>query len=163
MNRNEIVDLLSAAIAYDNRNPTEAQILAWGEAADRARWTYREALDAVHTHYSRSSDYVMPGHITELIKAERNQPPHRPALAPPPPADPDHVATVLDELAGRLGWERGGDHTPAERRAILAVPCSWCRAPAGEPCSRPSERNRAGRERSGTFHPSRVEAAGVSS
>jgi hypothetical protein len=49
MNQDEVLDLLSVVTAYDNRTPTQAVVAAWTEVAQRGRWTYGEAVDAVHT------------------------------------------------------------------------------------------------------------------
>jgi hypothetical protein len=104
MTRDEVINLLSAAIAYDNRNPTEAQIRAWFEAANRARWDYAPALDAIHAHYSRSSEYLMPGHITQALSGTRELPPrYRPALDGPSAAAPEHRAAVMDKIRSMLG------------------------------------------------------------
>jgi hypothetical protein len=144
---------------YDNRRPNPDTILAWVTASGIGRWTFQLALDAIHAHYARSREFVMPADITAYVRAERVQPARE---LPPPdaePAAPERVRALVGELAGKLGWRR--DDEPADRHAVLAVACPWCHAPAGEPCSRPSERNRAGRVRLARFHPARVEAAGV--
>jgi hypothetical protein len=85
MTEHEIRLLLAAAMAYDNRNPGQAAVLAWQEAAARARWTFAEAIDAVHAHYAESTAFLMPGHITQRLRA-------RPAAAPP----------TVSELRGEL-------------------------------------------------------------
>lgn len=87
----QIKTVLAAAMAYDNRKlPGEANRAAWGEAARRANWTLAGAIEAVHQHYATSTDFVMPGHITALIRAERRQPaPFQPA--PPRPQLPPGV------------------------------------------------------------------------
>lgn len=81
--------LLAAAMSYDNRKPGNANVAAWTEAATRGRWTFDAALDAIHAHYAASTDFLMPGHITQRIKAEvRYAPnPDRPAALPAGLAD----------------------------------------------------------------------------
>lgn len=69
MHHDQIVDLLKAAAAYDNRKPDPASVLAWGEAARRGGWSYERALDAIHHHYTHSADRIMPGHITAHMRA----------------------------------------------------------------------------------------------
>ncbi len=69
MEQNQIIDLLKAASAYDNRKPDPASVLAWSEAARRGGWTFDRALDAIHHHYASSPDRIMPGHITAHMRA----------------------------------------------------------------------------------------------
>lgn len=70
----EVRAILAAAMAYDNRKPGEANIAAWMEAAVRGRWTFEEALEAVHDHYLKSPDWLMPAHVTAFIRAKMRQP-----------------------------------------------------------------------------------------
>ncbi len=74
MNRDQIIDLLTAAAAYDRRNVGEGDVHAWSEAARRAGWTFDKALNALHEHYATSSAWLMPGHITERIRLTSRQP-----------------------------------------------------------------------------------------
>lgn len=71
MDREAIRRLLAVVMLYDNRSPGNGTIAAWQKAAGLARWTEDEAVDAVHAHYARSTDYLMPGHITAHIRAQR--------------------------------------------------------------------------------------------
>lgn len=89
MTEDEVRLVLATAMAYDNRKPGRAALLAWTEAAQRAGWTLDEAQDAVKEHYAHSAAFLMPGHITLLIDARRNPP--RKAL----PADSAPVRAVL--------------------------------------------------------------------
>ena len=66
----QIIDLLKVASAYDSRKPDHAAVLAWREAAGRARWTFPAALDAIHAHYAESAERIMPGHVTARLRAE---------------------------------------------------------------------------------------------
>lgn len=94
----EVRVLLGHAMAYDNRKvPGEANRAAWVEASRRNNWTLDAALEALHQHYATSSEFVMPGHLTQLIRAERRQPaPFVPE--PPPPAIEAAVAEVTRAL-----------------------------------------------------------------
>lgn len=74
MTEQEIKLLLAAAMHYDNRNPGHSAVLAWQEAANRARWTFNTALNALHEHYAESTDFLMPGHITTRIRRDRRHP-----------------------------------------------------------------------------------------
>lgn len=97
MTESEIKQLLAVAMAYDNRKPGEAAVLAWGEAAKRAGWTFERAMDAIHTHYARSTTFVMPGHITELIRSRSSLPP-RVELPPANPASEETRRKAMEEI-----------------------------------------------------------------
>lgn len=85
MTRDEIIDLLSVVTAYDNRNPSTAMISAWHTAAEVAHWTLGEAYDAVNAHYATSTEFLMPGHVTQRIRA------HRPPAAVAEPGGPGAI------------------------------------------------------------------------
>jgi hypothetical protein len=74
MNEQEVRAVLATAMAYDNRKPGEANIAAWMEAASRGRWTFEAALEAVHQHYATSTQFLMPGHITAVVRARMQLP-----------------------------------------------------------------------------------------
>lgn len=95
MTEDEIRGLLAAAMAYDNRRPGDANVAAWMESARRERWTFADALEAIHAHYARSAQFVMPGHVTELIRQERRQPaPVAGLLEPASPASEETRAQM---------------------------------------------------------------------
>lgn len=135
MTDEEIYHLLAVAMSYDNRRaPGDANIMAWREAADRGRWSFRAAVEAIHAYYAESTDFLMPGHITDRIRKARQLPPAPKEIEAPaaPPAEPQTVATVVAEIATNLGWQKpidGGD--PA-----LQVECPWCHALPTNPCGR---------------------------
>lgn len=134
MTEAEVRQLLAVAMSYDNRKPGQANVAAWKEVADRARWNFDEALDALHQHYAESTDFLMPGHITQRIREKRRQPPPSNLIeAPPkPPADPAHIRAVIAELADRLGWPQRYD----SQHPALSNRCPWCKAAPGRPCTR---------------------------
>lgn len=70
----DVKRLLAAAMAYDNRKPGEANIAAWVEAAERGRWTFNEALEAVKAHYDESAEFLMPAHINARLRKDRRFP-----------------------------------------------------------------------------------------
>lgn len=74
MTQSEIKKLLALAMSYDNRRPGEANVAAWAEAADRGRWTFDAAVEAIHEHYVRSADFIMPAHITTFVRSRMRQP-----------------------------------------------------------------------------------------
>ncbi|MGW5387164.1 hypothetical protein [Nocardia sp. NPDC003963] len=113
MTRDEVIDLLQAAHAYDNRKVDRIMLAAWSESAARARWSFAAALDAVHEHFAHTpGTYLMPGHVTERIRQTRRQPApidELRALDPPPPASAEKRAEVMRlvrELADRKSVDR---------------------------------------------------------
>lgn len=122
----EVIDFLSATVAYDNRNPGQANIAAWTEAAARGRWTLDEALDALHEHYAASTEFLMPGHITARVRQARRDAHEREVaarLAAP---------SALPAAGYRLSPALQAVHDEANRRD-----CPLCRRPAGERCTEP--------------------------
>ena len=102
----EIRTLLAAAVAYDNRRPSQANIAAWCEAANRAGWTFPAALDAIHAHYAESTAFLMPGHITTRL-AERSArdtdwPPPYAALPAAQPADETTRRRIMAMVGDRF-------------------------------------------------------------
>lgn len=168
LTREQVVDLLSVAAAYDSRKPNPDTVLAWTEAAGRGRWDYQGALTAIHEHYAESAEWIMPAHITTRLKAVRQQPPHLPTQRDPlavegydrprrqlpaqRQADPAHVRSVMADLAREMGWEQR-DRPLHEQ---LSVRCPHCHATPGQKCTRPT---RGGRVELDAPHPARIEAA----
>jgi hypothetical protein len=70
--QDHIVELLQVAAAYDNRDIDAPMVAAWSEAARRKSWTQPEALEAVHEHYADETAWLLPGHITRIIRRRRN-------------------------------------------------------------------------------------------
>ena len=70
MTESEIKKLSALAMSYDNRRPGEANVAAWAEAADRGRWTFDAAVEAIHDHYAKSTAFLMPGHITAFVRSQ---------------------------------------------------------------------------------------------
>lgn len=97
--------MLAIAMAYDNRKPGEANIAAWFTAADRGRWTYADAVEAVHDHYAKSPDFLMPAHVTAFVRAKMRQPaPASEAVAHlegARPASDETRQKAMEEMFGR--------------------------------------------------------------
>jgi hypothetical protein len=102
MTHDQIVQLLQVITTYDSRKLDGPTVAAWKEAAARARWDFPLALEAVHQHYATSTAWLMPGHVTEAIKAARRQPaPVSEVLAEltsAPPASPERRAELMAEI-----------------------------------------------------------------
>jgi hypothetical protein len=152
MTPDQIVDLLTIATAYDRRTVGEGDVHAWLDSARRGRWTFDEAAEAVKAYYATTiadRPFVMPSHITHLIKAERQDRAMRATNRELVQAGPPHprTAAMAAELAAKF-------EIP-EPRSALRVPCPFCGATPGNPCTRPAP----GGEKRTTTHPSRVEAS----
>lgn len=162
MTEAEIRKLYAIAMAYDNRKLSNAGITAWWEQAERNRWTFDEAREAIHRHHATSTEFLMPAHVTTLIRAERRQPAPVRQLALPaaPPAQQGTIRRVVSDLARQLGWRRGT--VSGEDQRVLAVECPHCQAGPMRPCTRLATRGPHRGEhmplRRG-FHPSRVDLA----
>jgi hypothetical protein len=145
-------------MAYDNRKPGDATVVAWMESARRGRWTFDAAREAILDHYATSTDYLRPGHITQYIRNKRQLPvPVRQLTASPEGlANPSHIRAVIAHLGKRLGWpERHGAASPE-----LTVQCPHCGAAVGRPCARQLARgHRRGQWVRTGIHPSRLELA----
>jgi len=159
MTHNEIVDLLTAVSAYDNRKPNPAAVLAWGKAAELGRWTLPEALDAVHEHFSENPDYLMPAHITGRVKAarherlERERQQERLALeAVVDPAAAARIRAVVADVARSMGWPARSE---ARASYALKVACPHCGAVAGARCTAKSTGKPLSKS---ACHPARTEA-----
>lgn len=101
MTHDEIVHMLQIMSAYDSRKIDGPSIAAWKEAAARARWDSRDALESIHEHYAKSTAWIMPGHVTELIRASKRHPaPVGEVLSLPtaPPASPETRAALMAEI-----------------------------------------------------------------
>lgn len=84
----DAIDLLTLAAAYDRRTIGQGDVHAWHDAATRAGWTRDAAFEAVKAHYATSTAWLMPGHVTDRIRADRRQPPPlREVLGALPPSE----------------------------------------------------------------------------
>lgn len=160
MTEQEVRALLAIAVSYDNRKPSLANITAWWEQADRNRWTFDEAREAIHAHHATSKEFLMPVHITAHIRSKRQLPGvFAPALEAAPAPPPERISSIVAELSRRLGWTRKSVqtlHDPA-----LSVECPYCHAAVGRPCARLVTRgpHRGEHVPNGKSHPSRIELA----
>ena len=156
MTHDQVVDLLTAISAYDNRKPNPAAVLAWGKAAELGRWTLPEALEAVHAHFSEDPAYLMPAHVTVRVKAARQDRHMREeALAieagPVHPEVQARIETVIEALEQSMGWDRGS----RKEKFGLSVACPHCGAKAGSKCT---GRTTGQPLREASMHPARADA-----
>jgi hypothetical protein len=160
LTRNELVGLLKVATAYDGRERGKPDVLAWFDSAQRAGWTYPEALEAVKDHFAFDSGFLTPAVITQRNIAARTDAEtarlreigdaRRAAIdaSGPSPADPERVRSLVETLAGTLCWQR----KPKQQPAALRVTCPHCQAAPGRPCALQVRR---GGPRSGEYLPLR--------
>lgn len=172
MTEDEVLELLQIACEYDHRTIGRTDMMAWLDAATRGRWTAEAAQEAVREHYARSTSFVMPGHVTELLRAERRQPPdyaQQQKALPRPRRDPEVIRAGIDRvfaaLAAKQAIRDGSDPGEAAeiaqgeagaRRQIRSIACPYCKAPIGRPCVIVGARK--DQEKAG-YHPARVELA----
>lgn len=158
MTEREIRAVYALATTYDNRKTSEANVTAWWEQARRNRWTFDEAREAIHEHHRHSTEFLMPAHVTAIIRANRRQPEHIDnvrQLPAAPAAQPERIRSIVGEIARRLHWKRP-PYNPA-----LDVECPYCHAAPKRPCARLVTRgpHRGQYVPLSTPHPSRVERA----
>jgi len=143
MTEQEIRALLAVAMAYDNRKPGQATVAAWTEAATRGRWAFDDAVEAVHAHFAESTEWLMPAHVTQRLRAQRSGPAAVAELLALPagqPTAPERVRSIVDAVAGRLGWVRAVADPAA--LAALDQACPYCHAGPDRPCTREIARGR---------------------
>ncbi|SNR44526.1 hypothetical protein SAMN06265360_10657 [Haloechinothrix alba] len=149
LTKDEVRRLVAVAMAYDNRNAGEAVVLAWSSAAELARWTYDEAIAAIHQHYAERTDFIQPGHITGIIRDRRRDAAMRRQLPASEPASSGTRERAMAEIRQALG-------TGAEQDAVQ-VACPACGAEPGQQCVRRD----GSRDPLRTFHSSRHEALSI--
>lgn len=145
LNQNQVVALLKVATAYDGRERGRADILAWSDSAERAQWTYEEALEAVKEHFAFDGGFLNPAAVTKRVTANREarakavrearfEEFQRELEAPPgkPAAEPEWFKPLLAETARKLGWPTA----PKPKQEALEVECPHCHAAPGRPCAR---------------------------
>lgn len=153
MNRNQVIELLQIAASYDGRKASEAAVHAWADAADRGRWTYPEAAEAIKTHYAECTAFIMPGNITERVRSARRDAEERRSVEAAKPIDRQRLAGLISDAFRAIGDD---DEKRRVRRTALSIRCPFCHAAPQSPCTRPA---RGGQVPTKAPHPSRVEAA----
>lgn len=69
MNVTETGKVLAKIQAFDNRNVDDATTIAWQEILEP--YTLADCLSAVTDHFRVSTDWLMPAHVVELVKARQ--------------------------------------------------------------------------------------------
>lgn len=160
--RDELKALIAVVVAYTRRQPDEGMVAVWGTQAQMGRWTYEEAVRAIHQWgYDRAPDaWLEPSDVTRAIRAERQdralrEEQQRMESRPADPATAERVREVVTEIVAKLGWEDDPGTTPRAIAPLLSEPCPHCGATVGSHCTTGPPHFRALRK-SGC-HPARAE------
>lgn len=148
INPTAVAQLVLAKVAsLDPRTPkpNQATLDAWAEHLTGIRPD--EALAAVTEHYRTSTTLIMPADLLRHIRAARQDAASRAVIAALPPSTRPLMPAAIERSALALA--------PAHQSATC-VPCPWCHAQTGSPCTQPS---RGGPKARSTPHPARIEAA----
>lgn len=70
MTPDDVVDVLTAAATFDQRNVGRSDVVAWHAAIGDL--TRDDAIAAVIKHYQESTDRMMPAHIRRNVDAVRD-------------------------------------------------------------------------------------------
>jgi hypothetical protein len=156
VNRDDVVKLLAIASAFDNRKPNEAQAIAWAEVLTGL--DPRDCAEAIKEHYKESREYLMPAHVVSrartfmLRRREEEQVAEHLAIMGRHPENVDRVKAI------EAGANDIGNEPYKSSKGDRALPCKWCGAKPGQPCTTPGTQRRL------TFvHPSRLEAVEAAS
>jgi len=71
MNEAETRMILSQVSAVDNRRLTDSTVIMW--LAVFSGYSYAEVKWAMIQHFRTSTDYLMPGHLVEIINIKRTE------------------------------------------------------------------------------------------
>lgn len=116
MTLEETVDLLTAAAAFDRRTVGETDAVAWHAAVGDLR--FEDCRAAVIAHYTKTTDWLMPAHVRELVREIRGERIRASEIPPPPPELLDNPRAYQAALhAATVAIADGRD--PA--RAVQAV------------------------------------------
>lgn len=157
MTVDELDGLVKAVIAYTGRESSEALATVWIAQAQLGRWTYVEAMAALHAwaRDHESGAFLEPSDITRSVRAARRDAALAGEAARARVVDPgaaERLRRGVAQVASRLGW---ADREQRREAGALAVPCPWCGAREGEPC----RNSHTGRPlTASTCHPGRTEA-----
>lgn len=99
MNASEAAVVLAKAAAFDRRNVTEQEAVAWAQALYDV--PVRDAIDAVVAHFGDSTEWIRPGHVRARVALVRA---HRLALATEPVLPPD--LSGAEYAAALAEWRR---------------------------------------------------------
>jgi hypothetical protein len=72
MDWDDVVDVLTAAAAFDRRKVGQSDVTAWQVALAASGVTSKaDAIRAVSEHYAATADYLIPAHVADRVRAMR--------------------------------------------------------------------------------------------
>lgn len=167
MNRNDVIDVLTAVAAADRRTVGDSDVDVWQAIIGELSKDF--ALQAVRDHLrDRPGVWIEPGHVYQRARAlRRDELEREPDSARE--ARQEALAAKASEDATELAERKGipaADAPRFTRKSItdinpLTVKCPWCNAGFGTRCTIPGTQIQLEEHpptRTG-FHPSRIEAA----
>ena len=124
----QVHQVLIKAASFDGRTVGQADVASWHEVAVEQRWrSLPLAMAAVRNYYGRPAKqgerlWIMPGHVTEYVRAENQQPaPFSEVygeLDGPPPAANEQRAEAVRRFVESVG--RSPEQQEQERRQARA-------------------------------------------
>lgn len=160
MNRNDVIDVLTAVAAATRRTIGEADVEIWEGVIGGDDVTL--ALKAVRDHLRDCPGmWLEPGHVHQRVRAYVREALER---------EPESVRTArqealaakvkedVDELAERKAIPDSELKYRRDQHSPLSVGCPWCKARPFSRCSIPGTA-----ESMRDFHPSRYDAARIAS
>jgi hypothetical protein len=159
MNRDDVIDVLTAVAAADRRTVGEADVTVW--AAIIGDLPKDMALQAVITHFRECPGvWLEPGFIVAEVKRRRRERWERESeleRAMREAAIDAKVADVVREISAGKGIP--DDEISPPRDNPLRVGCPFCDASVGERCTAPSSKPGVRVPLRARAHPSRIDAA----
>jgi hypothetical protein len=137
MTLEETVDLLTVATAFDRRTVGEGDVIAWHAAIGDLGLD--DARAAAIAHYRDSTEWIMPGHVRQRVRAMRSERLAR-EITPAPPAElTDNAHAYQEALQRRIGQIADGKQV---RHAIGGPlpgepPAAWSEVRKSLPAARP--------------------------
>lgn len=120
MTTDEVIDLLTFMASYDRRTVGEADVKAWYLAIGDL--SFGDAMGAVAKHYGRdSTDWMMPKHVRDGVKAIRAERVARSVIPAPSPDLTDDPRAYQRALTEGIKRAADGLAPPAERAALPAA------------------------------------------
>lgn len=162
MNRDDVIDVLTAVAAADKRTVGDADVNVWQEIIGGLH--RQDALRAVRDHLrDQPGVWIEPGHVYQRVRSfVRDQIEREPraarearqeALAAKAAEDFEALAERKG-LPGPVKFQRGA-------RPEVLVACPFCKAKVGEPCGVNDPSGRREPLRKSRAHHSRLVAAGL--
>jgi hypothetical protein len=102
--------VLATCALYDNRRTDPRTVIMWHRAIGDL--PYQDCEAAVVAHYAESTDWIMPAHVRNRVKAARRDRLERAPVAPPP-------AELADEPGRYRAALQAGIKRIADGRSVL--------------------------------------------